>query len=179
VTVSRHVLVLVDAVDVWVFPKWVPFVDRVVRVVPVDDRVIETDLQAFGTNCIHEFAHQVSLTRPRCTVIGEFCVPETEAFMVLRCQDDIFHARVPGEPRKGRSIEEVGVEVPGIPFVLGCLSFLDGHDPLVPCGHRVEPEMDKHPEAVVIEPSGCAWLPWGDRLSWHRGSPVRVSLRNP
>ena len=65
---------------------------------PVHQRIIEADAQAFGPRRFDIFADHIALgTELDGIVVGELGVPVAEAFMMLGGQHHVFHARRLGE----------------------------------------------------------------------------------
>ena len=121
--------------------------------VPVDDRVVEADLQPLGAERVDVFAHDVAPERRvRRLVVGVLRVEEAEALVVLRREDDVFHAGPLRGPRPFARVEALGVEVLEVVPVplLGDLG--RALEPLVPRRERVEAEVDEHPESVMLPP---------------------------
>ena len=128
-------------------------VDGVVRVVPVQQGIVEADLQAFGAERVHEFPEQVAPAGGvGALVVGELGVPHAEAFVVLGGEDDVFHAGLPGHPGPFLRVEEVGVEMVEVLLVVLVGQAFLVLDPFVPGRHGIESPVDEHAEAGVRPP---------------------------
>ena len=131
-------------------------VDRELRMVPVEERVVEADAQALGAEGVDDLAQQVALRgRVRRLVVGELAVPEAEALVVLRGDDEILHAGALGGAGPFLRVEQVRVEVLEVLAVVLGRDLFVVLDPLVAGGHRVEAPVDEHPEAGFGEPVGA------------------------
>src|SRR5205807_4136912 len=65
-----------------------------VRMVPVHQRIIKTDAQAFTASGVHIFADEIAArSLPWRTIVRGFGVEVAEASMVLRGHDHVAHAR--------------------------------------------------------------------------------------
>ncbi len=138
-------------------PNWVKSVDGERGVAPVDERVVETDLEVPRAEGVdHRPEH---IFAPRCVgrfVVGERRVPQAEAVVVLGGDNDIRHARVFGRlgPRVG--VIQVGVEVVEILLVVLVADLLAILHPLVPRREGVDTPVDEQPEAIMREPCRIA-----------------------
>src|SRR5882724_948433 len=70
-----------------------------IGMVPVHQRVIETDAQAFGSRRVYVFLYQIA---PGALLYGvvarQFCVPQAEAFMMLGGHHHVLLPRRLGQP---------------------------------------------------------------------------------
>ena len=153
-TVAGHVAALVQGVGRLVVAARVHPVDGEVRVMPVDQRVVQPDAQPLGPDGVDELAHQVAPARARRREVRQCGVPEREALVVLRRQDHIAGPGQPGGAGDGSGIEAVGLEVVEVDAVLVVGQPLVGLHPLVTRGAAVEAEVDEQPEAGLGEPAG-------------------------
>src|SRR5207245_1177000 len=124
-----------------------------VVMMPVHQRIIQTDAQAFAASSIHIFADEIAarslLWR---AIIRGFGIEVAETFMVLRGHDHIAHAGFLCElcpiPRRKRLRLELlcqrSVFRNRYAFVL--------HNPLVAAEHAVKPPMNEHAEARFVPP---------------------------
>ena len=129
-----------------------------VRVMPVEERVIEADAQAVGTERVHHRGENVTaVRRVRRLVVGVGGIPEAEALVMLGRDDEILHPGVPRRLRPELRIVEIGIEVleilrvvdfRGDPFVV--------LQPFVACAEGVEAPVDEHAEPVMGEPACVA-----------------------
>lgn len=68
-------------------------VGRIIRVMPIYQRIIKAYAQAFGTEGVHIFSDQV--TARRCmdgAIVGVGRIEEAKALMMFGGQDGVFHA---------------------------------------------------------------------------------------
>jgi hypothetical protein len=137
-----------------VVPEWVQTVERELRVVPVDERVVQPDAEAAPPEDLGERADQIPPPRRRGDrEVGVRAVPQAEAFVVLRRHDDVPHPGVRGEVRPGTRVVQVRLEAVEVPAVLGVgHSFAVPH-PLVACREGIQPPVDEHPEASLAHPA--------------------------
>ena len=116
-----------------VVAKRVMAVDRVVGVVPVDQRIVEADLQSLGPARFHEGTDQVATGRGvRRLVVGQVGLEQAEAVVMLGGDDGVLHAGRLGITRPLAGVVEVRVEVVEIRLVIGLGNAFAGLDPLVP-----------------------------------------------
>ena len=102
---------------------------------PVDDGVVEADLEAFAAKGVDHGLEQVAL----CGRVGRFVVcerriPQAEAIVVFGGDDKVLHARVFGFLRPGGGVVKVGVKVVEIFLVVGVVDQLATLDPFVTRG---------------------------------------------
>ena len=89
-------------------------------------------------------------------VVGELAVPEGEAFVVLRGDDEVLHARLVGKLGPELRVIQVGVKVLEVLLVFLVGDLLDVLDPFMPRGEGISAPVDEHAEAVVGEPTAIA-----------------------
>ena len=59
---------------------------------PVDQGVVQTHAQPFGSHCVHEFPHKIAPAGGICTlIIRQLGIKQAETVMVLGGQHDILH----------------------------------------------------------------------------------------
>ncbi len=150
--VPRHVAPLVQGVGVRVVPARVHEVHGEVRVVPVDQRVVQPQAQPLGAHGLGQLRDQVAPARARDGVVADGGVPQGEAVVVLRGQHHVPHPRLLGRARDRPGVEQVGVEHLGVPLVLLDGLALVAHHPLVPGRGGVEPEVHEQAEPGLGEP---------------------------
>ena len=129
-------------------------VDREMRMMPIDDRIVETDLQPLGAAGLDVFLDEVAPERRvGDLVIRHLGIPHAETFVMLRGEDDILHPRLFCRLRPFARVEQIGIETGEILFVVGFVGdvFVAPH-PFMTRGHRVQSEMDEHAETVVLPP---------------------------
>ena len=151
--VLAHVAVLLLLAEGDVIAHGVQAVDGEVGVVPVDEGVVEADLEALGAEGLDQGAEQVAPGGGvGGLVVGEGGVPEAEALVVLGGDDEVLHAGVAGLLGPDARVVEVGVEVVEVLLVVFVADVLLVAHPLVAGGERVEAPVDEQAEAVVEEP---------------------------
>ena len=124
---------------------------------PVDQRIIETDVQSLGAERVDVFAHEVAPGgRVGAFIIGVLAVEHAEAFVMLRRQHGVFHTGRLRLARPFARVEEIGIEIFEILIVLFFRRFFAVFYPFMPRGHGVQPPMNEHAEAVMPEPHGIA-----------------------
>jgi hypothetical protein len=135
-----------------VAPRVVP-VDEEVRVVPVEQGVVEANLQAGRSDGVDVLGDNVlAVRRVHHRVVSQLGVPQAEALVVLRGQHDILHASPLGLPGPVDGIEQVRLEVARIALVRLCLYPLAVHQPLVAGPQCVQTPVHKETEAIMGEP---------------------------
>ena len=136
--VLRHVAPRVELVDLLLrkVAVGVEPVDDEVGVVPVDEGVVEADVEALGAEGVDDLAEQVAPGGGvGGLVVGVLGVEEAEALVVLRRDDEVLHAGGLGLGGPGLRVEEIGVEEVEVDLVLLVVDVLDVLDPLVAGGH--------------------------------------------
>ena len=129
---------------------------------PVDERIVETDFDTFGAECLDRLANQVLLVgRVADAIVGVFGGPQTKAVVVLGGDDEIFHARQFGHTGPFFGVEQIGVEVGEVLLVVGNADFFAVADPFVAGGQGVQPPVDEHAEAVVGKPRSVGFAETG------------------
>ena len=143
-----------------------PRIDEEIGVMPVDERVVEPDLQPFGARGGNVFAHEVTPERRlRDLVVGRLRVPQTKSLVVLCRENHVLHAGPLRAPRPIAGIEEVGVEARQISICVGdWICALTILRPLMTGRHGIEPKVDEHAKAVV-RPPRTAGVPLCGRLA--------------
>ena len=155
--VHAHVAVLALLVGVGIVAAGMVHIDGDLREVPVEQRIVKTDVQALGAEGVNIFAHQVAARgRVGALIIGILGVPHAEAFVVLGGEHGVFHARGLGLARPFARVEQVGIEILEVFVVLFLGNLLAHLDPFVAGRHGIQPPVDEHAEAVVREPGGVA-----------------------
>jgi hypothetical protein len=132
-------------------------VHRELRVVPVDQRVVEADAQSRRPARLDERADQVlAVRRTGDRVVRHRRVPPAEALVVLGGEHGVPHPGGTGGPRPGDRVVQVGLEVVEVRLVVLGGQPLVVLDPLVPRGQCVQAEVDEHAESPVRKRSSCA-----------------------
>ena len=149
---------------------------HVVRVVPVDQRMVETDLQSLVAEGLDHWPQQVAAGgRVGRLVVGVAAVPQAEALVVLGGDAEILHARLPRLPGPLARIVQVRVEPLEVLLVVGGGNLFLLLDPLVPGRQRVQAPVNEQAEAVVSEPRVVP-VPVGD-VGFGRGLGFAFGLR--
>ena len=152
-----HVTALAELLCILVVAARMMPVNREFRMVPVDQRIIEADLQALGAEGIHVFLHKVAAGgRVGALVIGIGAVKHAEAFVVLGGEHRIFHAGCLGLARPFAGVVQIGIKVLEVLVVMFLGNAFAHLDPLVARRHGVQAPVDEHAESVVAEPCGIA-----------------------
>ena len=128
-----------------------------VRVVPVQQREVQPDLQPLGAECLHKLAYQIAPARRIGGLkVGLRAVEQAESVVVLGSQYGVLHARGLGDapPRSVARVVLDGIdflaEVRLVMFVVNALVIAQ---PLAARGYRVQSPVDEHAETVVLEPA--------------------------
>ena len=130
-------------------------VDGKVGMVPVDERIVQTDVQAFVAEGVGVFFYDVlSVGGVGRFIVGVGGIEQTEAFVVFSGEHSVFHSGRLCAFRPLAGVEEVGVEQPEIFIVFFVADLFVGFYPFVAGGHGIQAEMNEHTEAVVREPCG-------------------------
>ena len=147
---------------------------REIGMVPIDDGIIEADLEPFGAEGVDVFAHEVAMRgRVGRLVIGQLGIEQAEAVVVLGGEHGVFHAGLFGELRP-----LFRVVIHGIKFVeIGLIGFhgdtlLAAH-PFAARRNGVQPPMDEHAETILPEPGNAPVVFFPIELE-HNGHPFFV-----
>ena len=157
----------------------VGFAADAVGVVPVHERVVEADAEAFGAGGFDELADEVAPgALLHGVVVGELGVPHAEAFVVLGGHHHVLLSGAFGEA--GPLAGGVGFrrEVLGEDFILRNGNALGFHDPLLVADDAVEAPVDEHAE-LGFAPPGEAAGAGGDLLATIRRASARSAARRP
>jgi len=123
------------------------------RVMPIDDGMVEAEAEALVAEGVHQRVEDVALGRSvGGLVVGQRRVPQAEAVVVLAGGDDVLHAGVLCFLRPNGRIVEVGVKVIEVLLVVLVGDSLVVLDPLVAGGDGVDSPVDEQPEAIVGKP---------------------------
>ncbi len=125
----------------------------IVRVMPVDEGVVDADAQPFSAEGLHVLADEVpTRRRARRLVVSEGAVEETEAVVVLRRHDRVAHPRPPGRARPCTRIVAIRGELIEEGLVGLCGNALVASHPLPASRNGIQSPVDEHPESVMAEP---------------------------
>jgi hypothetical protein len=128
-------------------------VDEEVGMVPVEQGVVEADLQAGRSDGVDVLGDDVlAVRRVHHCVVSQLGVPQAEPLVVLRCQHDVLHARPLGLPSPIDGIEQVRLEVARVALVGLCLDPLAVHQPLVAGPQCIQTPVHEESEAIMGEP---------------------------
>ena len=120
---------------------------------PVDQGVVQTHAQPFGSHCVHEFPHKIAPAGGICTlIIRQLGIKQAETVMVLGGQHNILHARPLRAPSPVAGIISLRGELLHILLILLCGDLCLTHVPFAASGNRIEPPVQEHPKARVLEP---------------------------
>ena len=125
-----------------------------VRVVPVQQREVQPDLQPLGAECLHKLAYQIAPARRIGGLkVGLRAVEQAESVVVLGSQYGVLHARGLGDARPLARVVLDGVELAEVRLVMFVVNALVIAQPLAARGYRVQSPVDEHAESVVLEPA--------------------------
>src|SRR5450759_1407837 len=69
---------------------WMITVNCIIRMMPVNKRIVESNFQSFGSESFNIFFYQIfPVRRVRCFIVGKFRVEQTETLMVFCSKDYI------------------------------------------------------------------------------------------
>ena len=154
--IERHVARL--GTELGVIAHRMQEIERELRVVPVEQRIVEPDLETVPPAGLDIGADQIPPgRRVGRLVVGQPGVPQAEPVMVLGGQHRIFHAGPLGRRDPGVRVVEVGLEMVDVFLIIG----IEDRVPVTRPGHlarmqRAGTPMDEHAEAVPGEPTGVA-----------------------
>src|SRR5690242_13259147 len=120
---------------------------------PVNQGVVETDLESFSAKSVNPGAQEVATSRGiGGFVIGKLRIPEAEALVVLRCDDGITHTSFPGLTGPGDRVVKIRIEVIKITLIVLICELLTILYPFVAGGKRVQPPVNKKAETIMDKP---------------------------
>ena len=155
--VLLHVAALALLEGIRIIPAGMVHVDGKLRMMPVDQGIVESDTEPLRPEGVHIFTHQIPAAGSiGGLVIRIFAVKQTEALMMLGGQNRVFHARGLCLPRPVTGIAEIRIEMFKIEVIFLLRNFLTGFDPFMACGQCVKTEVDEHSETVMGKPCGVA-----------------------
>ncbi len=110
--IATHVPHGVQFLSFEVVTQGVENVQRKVRVVPVNQRVIEADSQSLRTKGVHDKTqHVFAKGRARDLVICLLRIPQAKTVVMFGREHKILHARLAGDPGPLSWVEQIGVEM--------------------------------------------------------------------
>ena len=95
---------------------------RVVRMVPVQQRIVKAHANALGAERLHIFAHQVAAAALDRVIVGQFGIEQAEAVVVLCGQHGVLHTGLFAGVRP-----LFGVVIDGVELVEVLLIVLDSY----------------------------------------------------
>ena len=148
-----HISAAILLFGIGIVTAGVELVDRKLGMMPIHDRIIETDPQSLGTESIDELADDVLAVRGiHHVIVGIFGIEQTKSLVVLGCQNRVFHSRQACATGEIAGIKKIGIEVFEIKIVFGIGYFFVLLYPFVTSRHCVKPEMNKHTKSIVHQP---------------------------
>ena len=128
-------------------------VHGIVRVLPVDERVVKPDAQTFRTKRFDVFTDEVAPGgRLGRSEIGQFAVEQTEALVMLGGEDSIFLPRTLCQPGPLTRIVQVGIELVEVNAIRLVRDQFPVANPFPAGRYRIQSPMDEHPEPRVDPP---------------------------
>ena len=174
--ITLHGAALVEFFPVRMIDIGVTAVNDKVRVMPVQKRVVEADLQAFRSESIHHFPEQIFAAGSVGNfVIGVFAVPHAEAFVMLGGEDNVLHPGVFCSLCPFAGIEEIRIEKFKVNGIIFIQDLFMKTDPFMPGGHGIQPPVDEHAEPVSDKPVSLASPPGMGIVLTGRPCPVKVT----
>ena len=152
------------------------FRSSAVGMMPIHQRIIETDAQTFGARGIDILAHQITtgslLGR---TIVGQLRIEIAEAFMMLGRHHHVLHARAFGQLRpRARGVWD-GLEIRRQLLVFTDRDAFVFHHPFVTAERAVEAPVNKHAKLRFVPPLHAARAIF-DRRSCRRAVIHRTRL---
>ena len=128
-----------------------------VGMVPIHQRIVESEPQTFGACCIDILANEIpSRSLLRRAIFGEFCIEVTEAFVMLGGHDHVFHAGALGQLRPGASGIRNRLKFWRQPLVFADRNAFVLHYPLVTTERAVKAPVNEHSELRFVPPFHAA-----------------------
>ena len=156
--VTLHVAAFVELLRFRAVAHGMDAIQREVRMMPVDKRIVETDMESFRAERVHDFTQQVFANRRvGGLVVRPFAVPQAEALMVFRRDDEIRHAGRLGGLGPFLRVEHIRIEQVEIFLVLIVGHLLEIADPFMARRHGIKPPDNEHAEAVMRKPACIAF----------------------
>ena len=128
-------------------------VGGVIRVVPIEQRIIKTDLDALCAERVEILTHDVfAVRRVRDLPIGESGIKQAEAVVVLCREHGVLHAGLLCKARPLFRVKIFRIKLVEKRDVVLLRNLFRGAHPLAARRNGVKAPMDKHAEAVVGKP---------------------------
>ena len=141
---------------------------REVGVVPVDERVVQANLQTLGAEGLEELGDDVAPEGGFGRFpVGGLRVIQAKAVVVLCGEHGVLHAGLTRGARPGASIEGIRVELIEIRSIQFLGHFLVAANPFSASGDRVQTEMKEKTEAIVQVPFHSFVIPNAIKLISH------------
>ena len=160
---------------------------KIIRMMPVELRIVKKQLQPFFRAGIRQLAHHIARERRTFhdVVVGDFRVPERYPIMMARDECDVLHSGRFCRSRPRRRIELRGIETRHQTFVVGGTDATIVHHPFAVLQNRRWPPVNEQAELRVLVPAACGQIlgrglirDSGLRLHHHRGAQRRSHTRN-
>ena len=139
-----------------------------VGVVPVDDRVVQANFQALGTERLEELGDDIAskggLGR---FPVGGLGVVEAETVVMLCGEHGIFHAGFTCGARPSAGVESIGIELIEVRAIKLLGHLLIAANPFAASGDGVQTEMKEKAEAIVQIPLHAFVIPNAVKLIGH------------
>src|SRR5579871_3993153 len=111
-SIFAYIAIFSPLAELQVVALRVQTIDRKLRVMPVNQGVVETDFEPFGAKSVNPGTQKITTGRRIGSfVISKLRIPEAEAFVVLRSNDGITHTSFPGLTRPGDRVVKIRIEV--------------------------------------------------------------------
>ena len=124
----------------------------IILMVPVQKRVIKTDLQSRSAECIDIFSDKVMAGIFDGSVIRQLTVEHAVSIMMLCGHDRIFHPCFFCQLCQFIRIEFFRTKRSDIFLIFGDADLFIAHDPFPSCGNSIYAPMNKHSEACITIP---------------------------
>ena len=126
---------------------------REVRVVPVDQGIIQAHAQPLGAHRVHKLPHEIAAAgRVRALVVCQLGIEQAEAVVMLRRQHDILHPGAFSPPRPVSGVISLRGKFLHVTLVFLRRHPRAAHVPFAAPGDRVEPPVQEHPEPRLLKP---------------------------
>ena len=151
IAVKLNLLVLIGGVAahrmVWIV------IFREIRVVPVDQGIIQAHAQPLGAHRVHKLPHEIAAAgRVRALVVCQLGIEQAEAVVMLRRQHDILHPGAFSPPRPVSGVISLRGKFLHVTLVFLRRHPRAAHVPFAAPGDRVEPPVQEHPEPRLLKP---------------------------
>ena len=122
-------------------------VNRKFRMMPVDQRIIQSHVNPVFAECIAVFTNQVTPERSiRNLIVRILRVPEAESLMMFCGQNRILHPRLLCLIRPFVRVKKIGIEMIEIFLIRFIGNPFEVTHPFLSRRRRIKPEVKEHPE---------------------------------